>query len=150
MCRDRGASRLICVPQRQACQGDFLQRLAAILSCRPAGLVLREKDIPLKDYLSLAARVYPLCSRYQVPLTLTALPKEALLHPDFLAFLSSHGCGLQLPFACRQLGEERQLKFGLSIHKIEEAAQSAHSQSAWLIAGHIYPTACKPDLAPKR
>lgn len=143
------SSRLVCVTQRMACQGDFLKRLEAILSCRPAGLVLREKDLSLSEYLELAARVQALCSFYEIPLALTALGDNAWLHPDFLAFLSAYGCGIQLPFALRKQGEEQNLTFGLSVHSREEAALSADSQAFALIAGHIYPTACKPGLPPK-
>lgn len=143
------AGRLVCVTHRRACQGDFGERLRAILSCRPAGLVLREKDLPLSEYLELAAQVQPLCSFYEVPLVLTALGDNAWLHPDFLAFLSTYGCGVQLPFALGKLGKDQNLAFSLSVHSREEVALSADSQASALIAGHIYPTACKPGLAPK-
>lgn len=106
--------------------------------------MLREKDLSLSEYLELAARVQALCSFYEIPLALTALGDNAWLHPDFLAFLSAYGCGIQLPFALRKQGEEQNLTFGLSVHSREEAALSADSQAFALIAGHIYPTACKP------
>ena len=149
MCPAERKSRLVCVTQRLNCRGDFLERLKQILSCSPSRLILREKDMELEAYLELASVVQPLCGDWGVPLTLSALPQKAWDCPAFLDFLRSYGCGIQLPFALAGEGENKDLKFGLSVHSAEEARQAADSSAGYLVAGHVYPTSCKPGLAPR-
>lgn len=38
---------------------------------------------------------------------------------------------------------------GASVHSREEAVQAQAHGADWLIAGHIFPTACKADLPPR-
>ena len=149
MCPAERKSRLVCVTQRLNCRGNFLERLKQILSCSPSRLILREKDMELEAYLELASAVQPLCGDWGVPLTLSALPQNAWDCPAFLDFLRSYGCGIQLPFALAGEGENKDLKFGLSVHSEEEARQAAGSSAGYLVAGHVYPTLCKPGLAPR-
>ena len=39
--------------------------------------------------------------------------------------------------------------FGVSVHKLEEAKQAEQAGASWVIAGHVFATACKPDLPPR-
>ena len=78
-----------------------------------------------------------ICSRYDVPLTLRYAPEEAPLP----------GCAVQLPFAAREHAPDT--PFGVSIHAVEEAAALRQSHAEYLVAGHIFETACKPGLAPR-
>ena len=137
MCRKEGA-RLVCVTQRVACRGDFLARIEAIASMRPARIILREKDLSAGDYRALAGQALQLCRRYGVPLTLRYAPGESPLP----------GCGVQLPFGARD-GAPPGVGFGVSVHAVKEAAVLRGSRADYLIAGHIYPTACKPGLPPR-
>ena len=136
MCR-KGSARLVCVTQREACRDDFEARMEAIASMPPARLILREKALPPADYRALAERVLAICSRYDVPLTLRYAPEEAPLP----------GCAVQLPFAAREHAPDT--PFGVSIHAVEEAAALRQSHAEYLVAGHIFETACKPGLAPR-
>lgn len=136
MCREK-RSRLICVTQRAACRGDFPARLEAIASSRPARIILREKDLSAADYRALAAKTLALCERYGVPLTLRYAQGEPPLA----------GCGVQLPFAARE--EVSPGGYGVSVHSPDEAAALRGSRADYLIAGHIFPTACKPGLPPR-
>lgn len=136
MCREERA-RLVCVTQRSACRGDFLSRLEAIASMRPARIILREKDLPAADYQALAMKTLALCKRCGVPLTLRYAPGESPLP----------GCGVQLPFTARE--EAPPSGYGVSVHSPDEAAALRGSRADYLIAGHIFPTACKPGLPPR-
>ena len=78
-----------------------------------------------------------ICSRYDVPLTLRYAPEEAPLP----------GCAVQLPFAAREHAPDT--PFGVSIHALEEAAALRQSHAEYLVAGHIFETACKPGLTPR-
>ena len=39
--------------------------------------------------------------------------------------------------------------FGVSVHKLEEAKRAEQVGASWVIAGHVFSTACKPDLPPR-
>ena len=83
---------LLCVTSRKLCRGVFLARVAEMAACRPAGIVLREKDL---DEAGLAY--------YKI---IGATPKEQRLKlvnqfnqddtPVFLISLKAGGTGLNL------------------------------------------------------
>lgn len=136
MCRNE-RSRLVCVTQRIACRDDFLTRLDAIAATRPARIILREKHLSAADYRALAGQVLAICRRYDVPLTLRYAPEDAPLA----------GCAVQLPFSARDAVMSG--RYGVSIHAAEEAAALRGSRADYLIAGHIFPTACKEGVPPR-
>lgn len=131
-------SRLVCVTQRTACSDDFVARMEAIIAAGPARVILREKDLSADEYRTLAGRLLPVCRRYGVPLTLRYVKGEAPLP----------GCVVQLPFSAAAQAPSG-VPFGVSVHAAEEAAALRDSAARYLIAGHIYPTACKADLLPR-
>lgn len=137
MCR-KPVRRLIAVTQRAACRDDFMGRIEAIASLRPARIILREKDLPAEDYRTLAKRVRTICERWDVPLTLRYAPGETPLA----------GCGVQLPFGALA-DAPAQGGYGVSVHALGEAAALRGSRADYLIAGHIFPTDCKPGLPPR-
>ena len=137
MCKWEEGRRLICVTQRSVCPDDFLTRMGAIISQKPARVILREKDLSPEEYEALARKLLPLCQKYQVPLVCNGpIPGFAVA-----------GCGVQLSFPNRNLpvfGE-----FGVSVHAPEEAAALQQSNAAYLIAGHVFPTDCKKGVPPR-
>lgn len=135
MCK-KEKHRLVCVTQRAACEGDFFRQMEAILSMKPARVILREKDLPLSEYEALARRLLPLCQRAGVPLTCNG-PVPGWTLP---------GCGVQLSFANRDLRGTGECGFGVSVHAPEEAAALIESPAAYLIAGHVFPTDCKKGV----
>ena len=64
MCK---AVRLICVTNRKLVRGDFLERLKEIARQRPAGILLREKDLTPEEYRKLAREVQSICKKAGVP-----------------------------------------------------------------------------------
>lgn len=135
MCK-KEKHRLVCVTQRAACEGDFFRQMEAILSMKPARVILREKDLPLSEYEALARRLLPLCQKAEVPLTCNG-PVPGWTLP---------GCGVQLSFANRDLRGTGECGFGVSVHAPEEAAALIESPAAYLIAGHVFPTDCKKGV----
>ncbi len=131
-------SRLICVTQRTACIDDFIARMEAIITAEPARVILREKDLSAAEYRALAERLLPVCRRYSVPLTLRYAAGERAL-PD---------CALQIPFAAAGKAPPG-IPYGVSVHAAAEAAALRDSVADYLIAGHIYPTACKAGVPPR-
>ena len=53
-------SDILCVTSRSLCREDFLTRLERIAAAGPAGVILREKDLPPEDYRALAERALAL------------------------------------------------------------------------------------------
>lgn len=41
------------------------------------------------------------------------------------------------------------MEIGASVHSVPEAIQAEEAGARWLIAGHIFATACKPNVAPR-
>lgn len=125
-------SDIICVTNRKLCTDVFLIRMQRIIEAQPRAVILREKDLPERDYAVLAEQLLPLCYEMRVPLFLNG-------HPQLAQKL---GCGTQLPFDRRS-----ELTYGgISVHSPAEAHALRGSNTAFLIAGHIWPTDCKLGL----
>ena len=58
---------ILCVTDRTLCAPRFLAQVEAIAAAHPAGLILREKNLPEADYQALASDVLRICNRYEVP-----------------------------------------------------------------------------------
>ena len=52
---------------RKLVRGDFLERLKEIARQRPAGILLREKDLTPEEYRKLAREVQSICKKAGVP-----------------------------------------------------------------------------------
>ena len=70
--------KVLCVTSRALCREDFLTRLERLAAARPAGIILREKDLPPPEYKKLAVAVMDLCARHGVPCILHRFVGEAL------------------------------------------------------------------------
>ena len=70
-------SDILCVTSRSLCREDFLTRLERIAAAGPAGVILREKDLPPEDYRALAERALALCRARGVPCILHSFPETA-------------------------------------------------------------------------
>ncbi len=134
-------SDIICVTNRRLCCEDFLMRIEKTVKCRPAAVLLREKDLPEAEYEALAASVTALCGSYGVP---------CILHTFVEAAVRLHAQAVHLPLpVLRGMSEEMKNKFrvlGTSCHSVEEAAEAERLGCTYLIAGHIFETDCKDGL----
>ena len=72
---------IIAVTNRRLCQRPFLEQLERVCSVRPAGVILREKDLTEAQYQTLAEKVLALCRRYDVPCILHGFPEAARKRP---------------------------------------------------------------------
>lgn len=133
----------ICVTNRLLCQEDFLSRVQKIAAAGADAILLREKDLSETQYAILAKQVQEICLLYNVSLLLNSFWQTA----------ATMHLPVQLPmpqFQKLSSADRQEIPaVGVSVHSIAEAhyAQSHHAD--WLIAGHIFPTACKPDLPPR-
>ena len=129
---------ILCVTSRALCREDFLTRLERLAAARPAGIILREKDLPPLEYKKLAVAVMDLCARRGIPCILHTFAEEALE-------LGAPAIHLPLP-ALRSLSPAERRAFsalGASCHSAEDAAEAEALGCAYVTAGHVFDTACK-------
>lgn len=134
-------SDILCVTNRSLCSGDFLQHLEKIAAAKPAGIVLREKDLSEAEYKELARQVLLICREHQVP---------CILHSFVGAAMELCGDAIHLPLPIlRTMTDDQKASFrtiGASCHSVEEALEAQRLGCTYLTAGHIFETDCKKGL----
>lgn len=140
-------SRVIAVTNRRLCEGDFTEQIRKICELGVRAVILREKDLPEEEYQKLAERVLEISEKFSVP---------CILH-QYVDVAGRLGCKrIHLPL--HLLLEEKNKKenrlhdftqIGASIHSVSDAIAAQKAGATYLTAGHIYPTSCKPGLAPR-
>lgn len=136
-------SKLIVVTNRQLCQEDFLQQITKVVALKPAGLILREKDLAEAEYSILAKAVLEICQSASVPMILHS-------HLELAEDLECQG--VHLPYACfmenleqvHKLQAEKKLVISISCHSKEEATTAASNGADQIVLGTIFATDCKP------
>jgi thiamine-phosphate pyrophosphorylase len=134
---------VLCITSRGLCCENFLTRIETIAKARPAGIVLREKDLVAGEYETLAASCQEICAGLGVDLvahTHIGAAKRLGISAIHLSFqdLVNHA-KLLAGFA----------KVGASVHTLEEAARAQAHGATYLIAGHIFPTDSKKGVPPR-
>lgn len=134
---------MICVTNRKLCRGDFLERIEQLAAGGADAILLREKDLSVPEYAALAKQCLAICQAYHTPLWLNSFREVA----------GALQLPVQLPMPIlRTLTESQRTQIpaiGASVHSPEEAVLAEKLGASWLIAGHIFATACKPDLPPR-
>ena len=131
--------KILCVTNQALCKGDYLQQLQKIASAKLDAIILREKQLSETAYQALAEQVQRICQGQGVQLICN--------HQISVAERLS----LPVQVSVSQLEQVSALSvpFGVSVHKLEEAKQAEQAGASWVIAGHVFATACKPDLPPR-
>ncbi|MGN1415057.1 MAG: thiamine phosphate synthase [Anaerovoracaceae bacterium] len=134
-------SDILCVTSRRLCSGDFLTQLEKIAEARPAGIILREKDLPEEEYMDLAGKVMKLCTRAGVPCILHSFPAAAR---------QLHAEAIHLPldqFLTMDEGDKASFRvIGVSCHSLEDAETAEKHGATYISAGHIFDTDCKKGM----
>ena len=95
------------------------------------------------EYAALAKQCLAICQAYHTPLWLNS----------FREIAGALQLPVQLPMPIlRTLTKSQRAQLpaiGASVHSPEEAVLAEKLGASWLIAGHIFATACKPDLPPR-
>ena len=134
-------SDILCVTNRALCVGPFFDRLEEIAAARPAGIVLREKDLTEAAYRELAAQALAICEAYKT---------TCILHnfADVAARLNAEALHLPLP-VLRSLSTHDRARYrilGASCHSPEGAVLAEALGCTYITAGHIFDTDCKRGL----
>ena len=132
---------ILCVTNRALCREDFPARLEALAKARPAGIVLREKDLSPAEYEALAHEALAICERHGVPCILHSFPDVAIK-------LGAKNLHMPLPLL-RQMEPEARAGFsllGASCHGPAEAVEAQALGCTYITAGHVFDTDCKKGL----
>lgn len=126
---------------RKLVRGDFLERLKEIARQRPAGIILREKDLTPEEYRKLAREVQSICEKAGMPCILhsfTGVAEE----------LEADALHLPLPLLRKLPGEDRGRfrQLGASCHSVADAREAQSLGCTYITAGHIFDTDCKRGL----
>ena len=136
-------SDILCVTNRTLCAENFLTRLERIAAAHPAGIILREKDLPEAEYEAMARRVLEIYRSSGVP---------CILHTFVPAALRLRAEAIHLPLpVLRQLTEAEKAQFsvlGASCHSVADALEAQRLGCTYITAGHIFATDCKKGLEP--
>ncbi|WP_242875450.1 thiamine phosphate synthase [Anaerobium acetethylicum] len=135
--------RVFAVTNRKLCRIPFLDQVEKIAEKRPAGIILREKDLSESEYMELAGQVMGICRRYGV---------ECILHTYMEAALHLGCPNIHLPIGLLRNSVVEMTRFkkvGVSVHSGEEALEAQGLGATCLIAGHIFETGCKKGLPPR-
>lgn len=131
--------KVICVTERRLCRESFLHRIGMICQSAPDSIILREKDLPEKEYITLAAEVMELCERYGTDCTLHT-------YADAAAELGARRIHLPLPILRELTAPERFDVIGVSVHSPAEAQEAQRLGAAYVTSGHVFATDCKAGL----
>lgn len=134
-------SDILCVTNRTVCKGDFLHRLEKIAAAKPAGIILREKDLPEHQYKELAEQALRICKAHEVPCVLHSFVDVALE-------LGAEAIHLPLPIL-RKMTKDQKARFqtiGASCHSASDARESQRLGCTYITAGHVFVTDCKKGL----
>lgn len=134
-------SDIFCVTNRRLCREDFLKRIEKIAACRPAGIILREKDMLPEEYSRLAGNIMEICETFKV---------RCILHSFCDTALSLGAEGFHMPLRLlREMDPEVRRRFpvlGASCHSPVEAEEAMKLGCSYITAGHIFATDCKRGL----
>lgn len=126
---------MIAITDRSLCREPFLDRIRRIAEAGPEMMILREKDMPDADLLALAADVLDVCETHGVPLSVNSAVSVAR-ELDI--------CRVHLPMGMLRASDLSCFSLvGASVHSPEEAVEAEGLGADYVIAGHVYPTACK-------
>lgn len=143
MCKNKKIP-CIAITNRHQVEGNYLQQIKIVAKQHPDSIILREKDLPEKEYEELAKQVLSIGKQYQIPVFLH-------YYVDVARKLGT--TNIHVPFLVLQkmTNSEKKMftQIGVSIHSIEEAKEAQKQGATRLIAGHIFETSCKPGLSPR-
>ncbi len=127
---------MIAITCRKICKEPFLDRIRKLAEAGPEMIILREKDLSHSDLLALALECKGICDAAGIPLSINtdvAAAREAGIRRVHLP--------LPVLRSSKDLSDMDLV--GASVHSPSEAAEAESLGADYLIAGHIFPTACK-------
>lgn len=125
---------------------EYLAQL--VTSLRPDMLIVREKNLSEEAYLELFTTVWEICGN--------GCENASVLipHSYFSAAEKTGSSCIHLPLhLLRDYQGKEELAgishIGVSVHAVEEAKEAEQLGAAYVTAGHIFSTNCKPGVPPR-
>lgn len=134
---------LIAVTNRHLCKTDFLSQIKEVASAGISAIIVREKDLKEQEYGVLAQKAMAVCRDFGTPCILHTFADAARTAGAERIHLSLQA------FATRPQIRNWFSQVGVSVHSIKQAREAAELGADYLVAGHVFETACKPGLAPR-
>ena len=138
--------KILVITSRKRFEGeaDFLKQIEKIAAAKPFGIVLREKDLPVKEYSELARQVRDICRSADTSLIVHS-------HPAVARELGIPALHMPLDALGKMSSEERKEfeVLGASCHSVEDVLRAKAYGCDYVTAGHVYATDCKPGLPPR-
>ncbi|MGI6007732.1 MAG: thiamine phosphate synthase [Ruminococcus sp.] len=126
---------------RHLCTGNLPEQLKKIAGENgPRMVILREKDLPEREYERLARQVLEVCREKKM---------DCVLHsyPDAARRLNCPAIHMPLRLYRSQWKQLQDFSVrGTSVHSVEEAIWAQEHGATYVTAGHIYLTDCKKGL----
>lgn len=134
--------KLIAITDRTLSSQNYWDHMEQIAATNVDGIILREKTLSEEDYTSYAKKMQRLCNCHQKFCILSHFGRIGIkLHiPRFQCSISYFQSHTSLSYYMTSLG--------VSVHTAEEARQAEDLGATYIIASHVLPTPCKPDLPP--
>lgn len=151
---------IIAITNRHLCSRPFMEQLERVCKLHPHAIVLREKDMPETEYLSLARDVIALCKEYDVQCMLHSFINVAIelghpyIHlplPILEAYVKKNVSGNISTDMSKNTDHYQQFfkVIGTSVHSVEDAIKAEQLGATYMTAGHIFATDCKKGLPPR-
>ena len=138
--------KILVITSRKRFEGeaDFLKQIEKIAAAKPFGIVLREKDLTVKEYSALARKVRDICRSAGASLIVHS-------HPEVARELGIPALHMPLDALGKMSSEERKEfeVLGASCHSVEDVLRAKALGCDYVTAGHVYATDCKPGLPPR-
>ncbi|OCL84104.1 thiamine phosphate synthase [Arcobacter porcinus] len=134
---------IVFLTSRNLCKDDFLSRIEKLCISKPDILILREKDMDFDSYLFLARSVRDICKKYEVNFYINSkidVAKKLNIKNIQLGFDDF--------FRYKKSLEEFE-NIIVSVHSLDEVKALQNENIKYIIAGHIFETACKKGLEPR-
>ena len=134
---------VIAVTNRKLCKQEYLEQIERICQKHPKAVVVREKDLSAQEYMRLFIKVNEICLKYHVPCAAHSFREAAELTKCRI---------LHLPLYLLTEKNEKNVEgrlTGTSVHSLSELELAEKYGADYVFAGHIFATACKPDLEPR-
>jgi thiamine-phosphate pyrophosphorylase len=136
--------KLIAVTNRSLCRNDkdFFSRIEVLSNILERGdhILLREPELSVADYTRLAEECKEICHD---------TPVKLILHTHFETAKALKIPRVHLPMYLMRVGLPVGYSCSASVHSPEEASEAQQLGAQFLLAGHVFPTDCKPDLPPR-
>lgn len=130
-------SEILCVTNRKLCKIDFKTKIERLCKAGAKSIILREKDLSLKEYMELAFDVEKICLKYG---------SLFIAHSFVPAAKNAIHVPLQKLETLTEAERKRLSVLGSSVHSVQDAVLAQRLGATYLIAGHVFETDCKKGL----